>query len=574
MNAPAFRILWRAFCEQFIANESVTSDLQTRRAIVGVFAFLLTPGLYLMAKTMPDYELLVLVARARNMPQWIDIRLAQLGVIFVVYSMVTVGLLTVFIWDLLVFDKRDAMVLGPLPLSGTIVVAAKLAALATFLLGAVLGVNVISGMAFAFVTGGPEGKIFPHLAAHLAATIGGAVFVFASLVVVRGLLVLLCRPQFAATAGSFMQFAFMSGVLCFMLVPTAMGETRPVFLGPEADEWMPMAWFFGLFETLRGSRHPGVEDLARRALIALPTAVGLAVAITFAGYWRQMRAALAPPARVSDVPWVRQRLARLFTGRDATARAISDFVLTTLLRNRPQQVPVAVCAAIAVGIVSVSISTREGGLSALQTPRTVVLWIPIVVGYWVIIGLRAAFFMPVELPAAWAFRAHSHTPSVSYWRGVRAAVIAFALAPAVAVNGLVVGPLLGWRIATWHAVFVCLAVMVAAQAVCLLITSVPFTQAYPPGHARLKTRWPLYVLGMYAVAYGPVQLELRYLSSTTDLALLAVMGAAAVGGLELIGRRSAGRWAVGQDLESSEDPEALTTLNLAEVQSPASLGSR
>ncbi len=405
-RASSFAILWRVFLEQFTANESATSDLQMRRAIMGVFAFLITPGLYLMMKTMPDYELMLLVAKARNMPQWIETRLAQLAVIFVVYSMVTTGLITVFIWDALVFDKRDAMVLGPLPLRGTTIVAAKLAALATVLLGTALAVNLTSGLPFAFVTGGPDGHILRHLSGHLAGTIGGAVFIFSALIIVRGILVLACSPQFAATAGSFMQFTFMSAVLCFMMVPTAMGDTRPVFLGPQADGWMPMAWFFGLFETLRGSRHPGIDVLAQRAVIALPIAVIGAIGVTFAGYWSQMRAALAPSARVSGSAWLRRRLARLFTRRDLIARGTSDFILTTLARSRPQQVPIAICAAIAVGIISVSVSIQAGSLSSLQSPRTVVLWIPLVIGYWIIVGLRSSFFMPTELPAAWAFRAH------------------------------------------------------------------------------------------------------------------------------------------------------------------------
>ncbi len=73
--------------------------------------------------------------------------------------MVTTGLITVFIWDTLVFDKRDAMVLGPLPVRGTTVVFAKLAALATFLVGAALAVNVTSGVPFALVTGGYRGAL-------------------------------------------------------------------------------------------------------------------------------------------------------------------------------------------------------------------------------------------------------------------------------------------------------------------------------------------------------------------------------------------------------------------------------
>ena len=328
--------------------------------------------------------------------------LAQLAVLFVSYSMVTTGLLTVFIWDTLVFDKRDAMVLGPLPVPGKTIVAAKLAALATFLMGSALAVNLISGLPFAFVTGGPAGHVLRHLAGHLSGTIAGAVFLFSALVIVRGLLVLLVSPHFAATVGSFLQFVFLSAVLCFMMVPTTMGESS-----------VPIAWFFGLFELIRGSRVEGIDALAQRALIALPLSVAGAVAVTFGGYWRQMRAALAPSARVGASATIRRRVAGLMIGHDPIARGTADFILTTLARSRPQQVPIAIAASLAVAIVSVAVATRPGGFAELQTPRTVVLWIPIVLGYWIVVGLRASFVVPTELPAAWLFRVHSTLPTAS-----------------------------------------------------------------------------------------------------------------------------------------------------------------
>ena len=173
----------------------------------------------------------------------------------------------------------------------------------------------------------------------------------------------------------------------------------------------------------------------------------------------------------------------------------------------------------AVAIASVAVATRPGGLAELQTPRTVVLWIPIVIGYWIVVGLRASFVMPTELPAAWVFRVHSTLPSTSYWSGVRASMIAFAIGPAVLVNALVVLPLVGFNVAAVHGIFVCLAVIVAAQFASLLVDSVPFTRAYPPGHAKLRTRWPLYLLGMFTVAYLPVQHELRALHNSSGPAV-------------------------------------------------------
>jgi hypothetical protein len=550
-----FKILWRVFLEQFAANESATSDIQMRRAIIGVIAFLIVPGLFLMMRTMSKYELMLMVARARNMPQLIETELAQLAVLFVSYSMITTGLLTVFIWDTLVFDKRDAMVLGPLPLGGWTIVGAKLAALATFLVGTALAVNVTSGLPFAFVTGAPEGHILRHLAGHLSATIGGAVFMFSSLVVVRGLLVLLVSPQFAATAGSFLQFVFLSAVLCFMMVPTATGEVTP-----------PISWFAGLFELIRGSGQRNIAGLAQQALLVLPLSVAGAIAITFAGYWKQMRSALAPSARVAASARIRRLLAALLSGRDRVARATSDFVLTTLARSRVQQAPVAIAASLGVAIISVALATREGGVAELRTPRTAVLWMPIVLGYWIVVGLRASFAMPTELRAAWAFRVHSRLPSASYWSGVRAAMFAFAIGPALFVDAFVVLPLLGWRVAVVHALVVCVAIAITAQFASLLVDGVPFTRAYPPGHAKLKTRWQLYLVGMWAIAYVPVRMELPVLNDPWEFSVLLTKGLVVMGLLELVGRYRALKWTLPPEPEFDDtDPEALTTLSLGLV---------
>ena len=74
-------------------------------------------------------------------------------------------------------------------------------------------------------------------------------------------------------------------------------------------------------------------------------------------------------------------------------------------------------------------------------------------------------------------------------------MFAFAIGPALLVNALVVLPLVGWRIAAIHALVVTLAIAITAQFASLLVEGVPFTRAYPPGHAKLKTRWQLYLLG-------------------------------------------------------------------------------
>jgi hypothetical protein len=91
-------------------------------------------------------------------------------------------------------------------------------------------------------------------------------------------------------------------------------------------------------------------------------------------------------------------------------------------------------------------------------------------------------------------------------------------------------------------------VTIAAQFASLLVDGVPFTRAYPPGHARLKTRWHLYLLGMWAIAYLPVRLELRVLNDALGIGMLLAEGFAVI--VDARDRRAPPRAADGRCLPS------------------------
>jgi 4-hydroxybenzoate polyprenyltransferase len=63
-------------------------------------------------------------------------------------------------------------------------------------------------------------------------------------------------------------------------------------------------------------------------------------------------------------------------------------------------------AAIGAAIVLASLTQKVRDLESLMQPRTIVLWIPLVLAYWSVLGLRAAFLVPSELPAAVTFACH------------------------------------------------------------------------------------------------------------------------------------------------------------------------
>ena len=561
------KILFREFFSQFFVSESVTSDHQLRTAAIGVIAFLVTPGFLMPVQMSGTIEFI-----AVRFPEMLEQLIRLLATVCITYGIVATGVIAAFTWDALGFDRRDAMVLGPLPLTPTTIIAAKLGALGALLLSGAALVNVTTAFPFAMIASNHTGAVAAvrHFAGHSIATMCAATFVFCGLVSVRALVGMVGERREAIT--SFVQFLLVSAVLCFfVLAPTMVhvthgrrGTARAFVV--EIPQWSPTNWFLGLYELIRGSSAP---DLWTSALIAIGvTLASLVVAIlaTIAGYRRQLQLALTPSASAASkgAAPIRRALARLLVGRDRVARATADFIIQTVVRNRAQQAPIAMNTAVGLAIAVAGLS-RAGSFDALMRPRTAVLWIPLLLGYWAVIGLRASFFVPSELRAAWAFQSNAPARSRAYWSAVRASSIALVVPPAVCFC-LALGFMVGWRVALWHSLIVTSVLVLLLEVIALTIDYIPFTRAYPPGHARLKLLWPVYLFGIFAVAYWPTRYEVRNLDDPAALLHLVGWMAGAIAVLEVVGRWRALRWSVASDEEVPDGLSSTIVLSLSSAR--------
>ena len=238
---------------------------------------------------------------------------------------------------------------------------------------------------------------------------------------------------------------------------------------------------------------PYFQPLAARALPALAAVLAAAVLTSVVGFGRQMQRALAPSPATGAGGAARftRTLAHLIVGRHAVAVATSDFMLLTLARCRAQQTPIAMNAAVGVALVLAAL-TQVHDLASLIRPRTVTLWIPLVLAYWMTIGVRAALFIPSELPSSWTFGANAPEPSAGYWSAVRAVTLAVVLPPMLAVTAMLTVPLFGWSVAVVHALVTCAVVTLLAESMALTLDFVPFTR---PVLARArKTQDPMAVV--------------------------------------------------------------------------------
>ncbi|OLB62483.1 MAG: hypothetical protein AUI11_05365 [Acidobacteria bacterium 13_2_20CM_2_66_4] len=553
-QATGFGVLFRTFFAQLFTSETVTSDVQLRQAMMWVLAFVLTPCLLILIQVFPLFQLLVIRIGRIHPPPGVIVRATAVRnlmaedmlewaiQVLVGYSMVTVGLVAVFVWDALSFDRRDAMVLGPMPLRGSTIITSKLAALTAFLLGSSAAVNLLNAVVFGLETSDQfgAGTAVLHFVGCFVVTCAGATLVFAAIVMIRGTIAVIGGPRLAAAAGSLLQFVFVVALLAFVIGLFASPTRRGRLVIPTLTSWSPTTWFVAWFEVLRGSDRgswPEFVALARRGMGAVAMVVGGAVLASIAAFQRQMQLALTPSA--SPGPLGRARVSRavatLFVPRDHVARATSDFILTTIARSRAQQAPIAIGAAVGLALVVLGFVRERGEIAAM------LLVVPLLLAYCTAIGLRASFFVPSELAASWTFHANAPDRSSSYRRGIRASIFGF-LAPGAALVALAIG-------GAGHAVRVALVVVALANLLVLTIDFVPFTRAYEPGHAKLKTRWPLYAFGSYAFSYGALKIPILYV----------VLGVLA---LELIGRRTPSRWSAAPREEDFDSLSAVTVLDL------------
>jgi len=453
------------------------------------------------------------------------------------------------------------------------VITAKLAALGALLLAGAAVVNVMTAFPFAMVASNHTGGIaaLRHFTAHMVATMCAATFVFCILVTARALVGMIGERR--ETVTSFVQFVLVSAVLCYLvLAPSAMrvtpgrrGTVRASMI--EIPRWSPTNWFLGLYETIRGSSGSDLWPHAQIAIAVTLTSLAVAVLATVVGYRRQLQLALSSPASAaakSAAP-LRRALARLIVGRSRVARATADFIIQTVVRNRPQQAPIAVNAAIGLALVVAGLAYNANGVASLMQPRTAVLWMPLVLAYWGTIGLRASFFVPSELPAAWVFQTNAPLQSRAYWSAVRASTIALIVPPAVCLS-LALGFAVGWRVAAWHALIVASILVLFAEIIALTIDYIPFTRAYPPGHAKLKSMWPVYLLGIFAMAVWPTRYELRNLNDSAALLNMIAWIGGAIVVLELVGWWRALKWTVSSDDEVPDGLSSVTVLSIGNPQ--------
>jgi hypothetical protein len=553
-----FRILYRQFLLRIVDLESLSSKADIE-GFVGQFGGVLImlslihafiAVIYLLSSFAPADRL----AFAWHAEQYL-----------VATMMLVVGLFAVLTWDATFPDRRDVMVLAPLPIATHTILFAKVAASGTILGIAILALNVASGIVWPLALGIGHGSITGLLqcfAAYWFTMIAAGIFLFCTVLTVQGMTALLLPRKVFLRLSAFLQLgAFALLVSVYFLQPTL--TTPQAFIASENQRLMtcsPSLWFFALFNQLNGSLDPAFTPLVHRAWIGLSITIVSAASSLLLCYLHTMRKTAEQPdliAAASKFNW---------NPRFGTAleTAIVLFSIRSLTRSRQHRISLAFYLGVGFAVALVCINFQPGPVGRfhpiVSSASTRFHMATLVMLSFAVVGLRSAFSLPVSLNANWVMRITELWPSQNYTSATRRSILLLAVVPVCVSSALCLLRYEPPLQAAAHLLVLALLGSILADLNLLSFHKIPFSCSYLPGKSNIQFAFWAYLLVFVPVTIQGAQYEDRALHHPI-LYLCLISGLAIT---------SWGLWALNSHLSKSATlhfeeflPDEITTLGLS-----------
>jgi hypothetical protein len=486
---------------------------------------------------------------------------------FVVWPMLVMWLVGTLLWDALFPDRTDQQVLGVLPVSARAVAGARLTAALT--VGAALVVGIVVPPAVVYGLFGAAhasvGPVAGIIAGQAVASMMAGLTAFASLLALRGLLVAFVG---AAAAGRVAVVLQLVAVLVlfetFMFLPGLLPAAMRALQDPAVAVWAPPAWFMGVYALFAGPRSDQLTPLAPLAAVALGLSLMAAAAVYLlpaARNARRVMEAVEPRQRRQALAALSRWASRLLRSR--RARAVFTFTTASLVRSRRHLMTVATYLGLGLAVAGTRLLSAKvrGRPLPIDEPFDYLLAIPLVLTFFLVLGVRSAFAVSTDLSANWIFRVAGPRDAAAHLPATRLACIAVAVVPVsllvLALGGAAWGVATAARVALMHAGSGVLLVTIALAG----LSAVPFTRARTVSADSLKVTAPLGLVALHLFAFRLDDVQRWALGLEGGAAWYAAAMIGLSGIVVAMGRR----W-FGRPMTTFEAPaDAAVTLQLSEA---------
>jgi hypothetical protein len=525
MAKAQFHVLYRVFFLRVIDLELLASNGDPSR-LMAQFA-----NVFIMISIICSIPVLLMAGHRPPMAsQW------KAEHFFLETSITIAGLIAVLNWESAFPDRRDVLVLGPLPVQPGTLLLAKISALFAAPALAMATFNLFIGFAWPIVfisgRGGFSGALRAWPAYWLTLVLGGAFFVF-SMLAIQGLAAnLLPRPLFLQVS-ALLQAAMLCLLLSVYFLEPSL-ESLPALTSPANQRlltWLPSYWFLGLFQQLNGSMHSALAPLARRAWIGLSVSgFGAGIAMLLS-YTRMLPKIIEQP---DILPGARTARWKPKLGQSLHG-AIVLFSLRTLLRSRQHRTILSLYVGVGLAIVLGFLQTGfVGATEAAGGIRVVYLLASILTMILTVLAIRVVASIPISLRANWIMRVTQVRPAAPYAGAVRLSWLLLAVVPVLLALAAPLFLAYPYPLVLRH-----LATMLALGAlvveICLVsFPKISFTCSYMPGKANLHLAFWACLLFFIRWLKDGADIEGRMLQTPGNTALMILVLASLAGIVRLV----------------------------------------
>ena len=538
-----FRVLYRQFLLRVIDLEALSIEADIPR-FLGQFA-----GVLIMLS----------IIHAARIYLFFGAETWQIEQYLIATMMLVAGLIIVVSWDATFPDRRDVMVLSPLPIAPHTILIAKVGTSCAILGLAILTLNCFSGLVCPLLLGAQHGTIsglLQSFAAYWFTMAAAVAFLYCSVLTLQGFTALLLPRRLflrlsavlqLAAFGLFLGVYFMQGTI----------TTSAAMAAPENRQILacsPSFWFFALFNQLNGSLPVELAWLAQRAWIGLGLVVFGAAGSLLLCYMRAMKKTVEEPDLVpgaGGLHWTPRFGSLLQT-------AILLFSFRSLARSRQHRVIFAFYLAV---VFAIAISLLRGELSAHPPiPLSPDLLIStLMMMSFAVFGLRSVFQLPISLTANWVLRITQLCSPARYIAATRRSLLVLAVVPVWVVSAFLSIPFRPFGHGAAHLAVLALYGWALSELGLIGFYKVPFTCSYLPGKSNIQFVFWGFLVVLLVVVMSIAEFEQRAFNDPIRLIRLLIVFAAVPVGLSAFNRHQA-KFAV---LYFEELPEeVITTLGL------------